>query len=51
MSKRRCTPPIVPVVGFEGDSSNFEEYDEEPGYEVCLDESVADIYADIFADF
>jgi len=51
MSKRKNTPPIVPVVEHEGDTSNFEEYEEEAGYDVCLDESVADIYADVFADF
>jgi len=51
MSKRKVQPPISPVVSDPGDTSNFEEYEEEEGYDVCLDESVADIYADIFADF
>jgi len=50
MSKCKLTPPIVPVVEHEGDTSNFEEYEEEPGYEFC-DDSVPDIYAELFADF
>ena len=51
MAKRKSTPPILPQVDHDGDTSNFEEYEEEPGYEVCTDESVADVYQDVFADF
>jgi len=51
MAKRKVPAPIVPQVDHPGDTSNFEEYEEEAGYEVCLDDSVADVYQDVFADF
>jgi len=51
LNKRKLTPPIQPNVQHPGDTSNFEEYEEEAGYEICLDESIVDIYADVFADF
>jgi len=51
LTKRQVTPPIRPTIEHEGDTSNFEDYEEEPGYELCLDESINDIYADVFADF
>merc|ERR1712137_259337 len=51
MAKRKGSPPIVPNILHEGDTSNFEEYEEEAGYDICLDESVVDIYSDIFAEF
>ena len=51
MAKRKVPAPIVPQVDHPGDTSNFEEYEEEAGYELCLDDSVADVYQDVFADF
>lgn len=49
--KKQVAAPIVPEADHEGDTVNFEDYDDEGGYEVCTDPQVVDIYADIFADF
>jgi hypothetical protein len=51
LAQKKATPPVVPLVGNEGDTSNFEVYDEEDGYDYCFDENFEDPFASKFADF
>ena len=49
--KKQVVAPIIPEVEHEGDFSNFQDYEEEPGYECCNDPLVVDIYEETFRDF
>jgi|ERR1712137_61836 len=51
LAAKRVKPPMVPKVDREGDTQNFDEYDEESGYEACDDPNVPDVYEAVFADF
>ena len=51
LARKQVRPPFIPDTAGEGDTSNFDDYEEEPGYDVCDDPSVVDIYEETFADF
>ena len=51
LANKHIRPPIIPPVEHEGDTSNFEKYEEEGGYDYCLNDDVTDPYADTFANF
>jgi len=51
LAQRKLKPPIIPLIASEGDTSNFEPYQEEAGYEYCFSPDVDDPYASKFADF
>lgn len=49
--KKQVVAPIIPDTDHEGDTSNFEEYEDEPGFEYCTDPSVIDFHEETFKDF
>ena len=49
--KKQAVAPIIPDIDHDGDTSNFEEYEDEPGYEYCTDPSVIDFHEETFKDF
>jgi len=51
LKARKVRAPIVPDVEGENDTTLFEAYDEEDGYELVPEKPPADPYADLFADF
>jgi len=48
---KQTIAPIIPVADHDGDTSNFEEYEEEEGFEYCTDPTVVDFYEETFKDF
>eukprot|EP01096_Ripella_sp_DP13-Kostka_P015289 TRINITY_DN70_c0_g2_i1.p1 TRINITY_DN70_c0_g2~~TRINITY_DN70_c0_g2_i1.p1 ORF type:complete len:368 (-),score=180.16 TRINITY_DN70_c0_g2_i1:142-1245(-) len=51
LKQRLIQAPIVPDVEHDGDASNFEEYEEDPGYNINDPDDPTDPYAHLFESF
>ena len=52
MNNKQTIAPIIPIADHDGDTSNFEEYEEdEEGFEYCTDPTAVDYFEETFADF
>jgi len=51
LARKQVVAPIIPDVDHDGDTSHFEDYEDEPGFEYCTDPSVIDFHEDVFKDF